>query len=110
MSGFLGQILGGLLGGQPQGQSSALSGILQQVLASSGGLGGLVSQFERAGLGGAVQSWIGAGQNQAVSPEQIGQVFPSDQLGRWASDAGTTPDQLQAVLAHALPHTIDRAT
>jgi len=110
MSGFLGQVLGGLLGGQAQGQSSVLAGILQQVLSSSGGLEGLVSRFERAGLGNAAQSWIGTGQNQAVSPEQIGQVFPDDQLGRWASEAGTTPDQLQAVLAQALPHTVDRAT
>jgi uncharacterized protein YidB (DUF937 family) len=110
MSGFLGQVLGGLLGGQAQGQSSALAGILEQVLSGSGGLGGLVSQFQRAGLGDAVQSWVGAGQNQPVSPEQIGQVFPPDQVDRWAAEAGTTPDRIQAVLAQALPHAVDRAT
>lgn len=49
-----------LAGNQPAG----LGGV-------GGGLGGLVSSFEQAGLGRIVQSWIGTGANQPVSPQQI---------------------------------------
>ncbi|MBS0559111.1 MAG: DUF937 domain-containing protein, partial [Proteobacteria bacterium] len=78
MSGILGQILGSVLGGKQDGQSggSPLAGILQQVLQSNGGgLAGIVSQFEAAGLGDVVRSWIGTGANAPVSGEEIGRVF-----------------------------------
>jgi uncharacterized protein YidB (DUF937 family) len=113
MSGLLGQILGSVLGGNnssPQGGQNVLGGILQQVLTSNGGISGLVSQFESAGLGQIVQSWVGTGSNAPISTSQIGQVFSSEQLTQWASQAGTTPDALREVLAQALPATVDHAT
>jgi uncharacterized protein YidB (DUF937 family) len=121
MSGMLGQILGGFLGGgQPgqPGQQSPLVGILQQVLASggqggAGGAGGIpaiVSRFEAAGLGQQVQSWVGTGTNQPVSADQVGQVFPPEQISQWAAQAGTTPDAMRQVLAEALPHAVDHLT
>ena len=122
MSGFLGQILGSLAGGatgneagqvgaQPGApQMGALAGVLRQVLVTNGGVAGLVSQFEAAGLGAHVQSWVGDGANQPVTPAQIGQVFSDDQLAQWADQAGTTPDKMRAVLAEALPHAVDHAT
>jgi len=117
MSGFLGQILGSLMGsgtggeaGQGAVQPTALAGVLRQVLVTNGGVAGLVSQFQAAGLGPHVQSWVGDGANQPISPEQIGQVFSDDQLARWAEQAGTTPDKMRAVLAEALPHAVDHAT
>lgn len=114
MSGFLGQILGGMMGGgqgaPTAGQPTALVAVLRQVLVSNGGIDQLVSRFDAAGLGGQARSWVGSGQNQPVSPEQIGQVFSDDQLAQWATQAGTTPDQLRTVLAEALPHAVDHAT
>lgn len=111
MSGLLGQILGQVVGGQQAGQPTAIAGILQQVLASNGGgIASVISRFEAAGLGSQVQSWVGTGQNAAVSPEQIGQAFTDEQIGTWADQAGTTPDKLRAVLAEALPHAVDQVT
>jgi len=111
MSGIVGQLLGNFLGGERQGQSGGLVAILQQVMASNGGgVSALVSRFEAAGLGSQAQSWVGTGQNQPVTPEQIDQVFPAEQIQGWAEQAGTTPDKLRAVLAEALPHAIDHAT
>ncbi len=109
MSGIFGQLLGGLLGGGGQGQSP-LAGVLQQILAQQGGVGGLVSRFERAGLGTQANSWVGTGPNQPVTPDQVGQVFTPDQIGAWAAQAGTTPDAMRQVLAEALPHTVDHLT
>jgi uncharacterized protein YidB (DUF937 family) len=108
MSGVLGQLLGNVLGGQAQ--SGAIAGVLQQVLVSNGGVAGLVSRFESAGLGSQAASWVGTGQNMPVSPEQVGQVFPDQQVEQWAEQAGTTPDKLRAVLAEALPQAVDHST
>jgi uncharacterized protein YidB (DUF937 family) len=114
MSGFFGQILQGVLGGGQQGQASPISGILQQVLAvrdgDNQGVAAIISKFESAGLGQHVQSWVGTGENAAVSADQVGQVFSPEQIEGWAQQAGTTPDALRGVLAEALPHVIDHAT
>jgi uncharacterized protein YidB (DUF937 family) len=111
MSGFLGQMLGSIMAGQQGGQPNAIAGILQQVLASNGGgVAGLISRFEAAGLGAHAQSWVSDGENMPVSAGQIGQVFSPEQLQGWASQAGTTPDKLQAVLAEALPHAVNHVT
>src|ERR1700680_198018 len=37
-----------------------------------GGLSDLVSKFQNAGHGEAVNSWIGAGSNQPIQPAQFG--------------------------------------
>jgi uncharacterized protein YidB (DUF937 family) len=124
MSGMLGQLLGGLLGGGQTGQQCPLAGILQQVLAGGGqgsagaaggaqgggGISAVVSRFEAAGLGQQAQSWVGTGANQPVTPDQVGQVFPAEQIRQWASQAGTTPDAMRQVLAEALPHAVDHLT
>jgi uncharacterized protein YidB (DUF937 family) len=111
MSSFVGQILGNIMGGQQAGNSSAIAGILQQVLAGNGGgVSSIVSRFEAAGLGNQAQSWVSTGQNMPVSADQIGSVFSADQISGWATQAGTTPDKLRAVLAEALPHAVDHVT
>ena len=40
-----------------------------------GGLEGLVAKFQQAGLGEVIGSWIGTGQNQAISGEQLSNVL-----------------------------------
>lgn len=115
MSGILGQLLGGVLGNQQGGggqpSSGGLAAVLQQVLASDGGgVTALVQRFEAAGLGSQAQSWIGTGGNAPVTPEQIDRVFPDEKIAAWAEQAGTSPEQLRAVLAQALPHAVDHAT
>jgi uncharacterized protein YidB (DUF937 family) len=43
-----------------------------------GGLGGLLKRFQEGGYGNVIDSWIGTGQNQPVSPGQLGSVLGSD--------------------------------
>ena len=48
---------------------------LHQNMQAEGGLGGLLSKFNQAGLGDQVASWVGTGQNLPVSADQLGQVL-----------------------------------
>src|SRR6516162_2590442 len=43
-----------------------------------GGLGGLLDKLQKGGLGDAINSWIGAGQNKPVSPGQLGSALGPD--------------------------------
>jgi uncharacterized protein YidB (DUF937 family) len=113
MSGLFGQIASGLMGNA--GMMQGMPGLLSQILgttegATGGGLQALLGQLESAGLGEHVRSWIGSGPNQPITPEQLGQAIPQDQLASWAQQAGTTAEELLPALAHVLPHAVDHAT
>lgn len=102
-------ILSGLLGGEKEGSSAVMTDILQQILTQSGGVSGLISRFQQAGFGDHVQSWMN-GDHLPISGNHIGQVFTDDEIAGWASQAGTDPDKMRAVLAEAMPHAVDHAT
>ena len=54
---------------QHQNILSTLSAMLSN--PNSGGISGLLQKLQAGGLASAVQSWIGAGKNQAISPDQL---------------------------------------
>jgi uncharacterized protein YidB (DUF937 family) len=115
MSGFFGQILQGVLGGGQGGQASPIvNTILQQVLSvkdgDKEGVAAIISKFQNAGLGDAVQSWIGSGTNAQISPDHVGAAFSPQQIQGWAQQAGITPDAIRDVLSQALPHVVDHLT
>jgi uncharacterized protein YidB (DUF937 family) len=105
--GLLDDVLGklGVEGGQ-QGAISAITNLVN----SQGGLQGLVQQLSQGGLGDQVKSWIGTGQNQSVSGEQVEQALGSDEVQKLADQAGTTPDEAADVLAQTLPQLVDQST
>ena len=43
-----------------------------------GGFGGLTAKFQQADLGDVVGSWVGSGQNQPMSGEQLTDVLGTD--------------------------------
>ncbi|MGE0097488.1 MAG: YidB family protein [Hydrogenophaga sp.] len=97
----------GLPGGMdPQMLVTLLGGLL----ASSGGLQGLLAKLQSGGLGDAVQSWIGTGANQPVSGEQLGGALGPDLMGMIASQLGGNPQQASGTLAELLPGLIDQLT
>jgi uncharacterized protein YidB (DUF937 family) len=81
-----------------------------QMLGGSGGLAALVQQFENAGLGHIVQSWIGNGPNPPISPAQLQQVLGSGQLASLAAKVGLSPEVLTQQLSKVLPHVVDGLT
>ena len=113
MSGFLGQALGGLLGNS--NVAAALPGLLTQIVgtgqgAAGGGLSSLLQQFEAAGLGTQIRSWIGNGENLPVTAEQVSAAIPAEKLQGWAQQLGIPPEQVSGLLAQVLPHAVDHAT
>jgi len=53
-----------------------------------GGLGGLVDKLQKGGLGNLINSWVGPGQNQPVSPHQLGPALGPDILKTLAQRSG----------------------
>ena len=114
-----GQGPGGSLGGS-QGGGALLLQLALQMLAGgagtrggssgSGGLMDLIQQFQQAGLGQQVNSWIGTGQNLPISPEQLTQVFGRGQLEQMAASTGMDVGQVSGGLSDLLPQLIDRVT
>ena len=113
-AGGLGDILGQMMGSGAQSSGGGLGDILGQVLGGAGGrgggLGGLLRQFESAGLGDQARSWVSPGQNQPLAPDALGRVFGADGLAAIARQAGLSERDTSAGLAQLLPEIIDRAT
>ena len=108
--------LDALLGGGAGGGSNAgggLAGVLGGLLANDGqmgGLGGLVSKFEQAGMGDVIGSWVGNGENQPVSPDQVQGALGSDAISGMASKLGINAQTLLPLLASVLPLLINQMT
>jgi uncharacterized protein YidB (DUF937 family) len=81
-----------------------------QTGGAGGGLGGLLSSFEQAGLGHIAQSWIGNGPNQPVSPQQLQTVFGEDQVQTMSRQSGMAPHDFLSQLSQHLPRVVDSMT
>lgn len=126
--GLLESMLGSVMGSQqragaPSGGLGSLISmvannpqLMQAVIAmlsndsSQGGLGGLIAKFQRAGLGNVVSSWVGSGQNQPVSGEQLTDVLGADTIAELAEKLGTSQGDAAGQLSDILPDLIDRLT
>jgi uncharacterized protein YidB (DUF937 family) len=105
--GLLDNLMNAASGGQ--GQSNPMLGhVLDMIKNHPGGVSGLVESFKQQGLGGLVSSWIGTGQNQPVSGEQLETVLGSSQVAALAAKVGVSPEQAKAALSQILPQVIDR--
>jgi uncharacterized protein YidB (DUF937 family) len=128
--GLLDSVLGAVMGGQ-QSQSPAAAGgglgsIIGMVAAnpqilsaitgmlsndgSQGGLGGLMAKFQQAGMGDVVNSWVGKGENQSISGDQLTNVLGSDAISGMAAKMGMNSGDLAGQLSQMLPGLIDQLT
>lgn len=97
--------------GMPGGlDPQMLIALVGSLVASSGGLQGLLAKLQSGGLGDAVQSWIGTGANQPVSGDQLGSALGPDLMGVIAAQLGGNPQQASGTLAELLPGLIDQLT
>ena len=96
-------LLGGIVGA---GMVTAVNGILEK----HGGLQGVVSQFERNGLGSTVQSWIGTGSNQPIAPQDLQKTLGPDLLRQLSEKSGLSVQDLSQRLAQVLPEAVDKMT
>jgi uncharacterized protein YidB (DUF937 family) len=90
--------------------ANPLVGILGGLLTQSGGLQGLANRFSQRGEGDAFSSWVGMGENQPISADQIQKVLGSDQVSALAAKIGIDPAQASHFLAEYLPKVVDKLT
>ncbi len=126
--GLLDNVLGAVMGaqGQQAEQGAGLGGIIAMIAGNpqmmsaitsmlsndgaQGGLGGLVSKFQQAGMGDVIGSWVGTGANQQVSGDQLTQVLGGDAMADMAQQMGLNSGDLAQQLSHILPGVIDKLT
>ena len=90
-------------GSQPATDTSDAGGVL-------GGLGGLLNKLEQGGLGDQTKSWVGSGQNQPVSPSQLGSALGPSILKTVSQLTGLSEDDLTKQLSQVLPGLVDKLT
>jgi uncharacterized protein YidB (DUF937 family) len=111
--GLLDDLAGAATGTGSQGEGEAnplMNGVLELVSNHPGGIGGLANQFQQSGLGDVISSWIGTGQNQPISADQLQGVLGNDTVNQFASKFGLSQGVAGSQLAQLLPLLIDQLT
>jgi uncharacterized protein YidB (DUF937 family) len=108
--GLLDSILGAVSAKSDTGGAAQLIGVLGGLLAQSGGLQGLANKFSQSGQGNVFSSWVGMGENEAISANQVQNALGSDQVNALATKLGVDPAQASNFLAEYLPKIVDKLT
>lgn len=127
--GLLDSVLGAVMGGQQQAGAAAgggLGSIISMVAGNPqmlqaitgmlgndgghGGLGGIMAKFQEAGMGDAVSSWVGNGENHAVSADQVTSALGSDTIAGLAEKMGISHGDAAGQLSSMLPGLINHLT
>ena len=99
----------GSLGGEGGADLSKLPDLAKAV-QDEGGLDTLVGKLQGAGMGDAVDSWVGGGPNAAIDPQQLGAALGPDEVQRLSSKSGLDIAALLPLLATFLPQIINMIT
>jgi uncharacterized protein YidB (DUF937 family) len=75
-----------------------------------GGLGELLNRLQQGGLGNETKSWVGSGQNQPVSPGQLGSALSPNIIKMLAQKSGLSEEELTKQLSQVLPGIVDKLT
>ncbi len=89
---------------------AALTSVVNGFIQQQGGVRGVISLFEKQGLGPAAQSWAGKGESHPISSSQIFRALGYGTLQQLGAQAGLSPDEIAAKLATVLPQAIKNAT
>ena len=82
--------------------------VVQMLASHEGGAAGLMKTFRDQGLGGVLSSWLGPGENQPISADQIRNVFGNERIAALANKCGVSPDVASAEIAQLLPVVVDK--
>lgn len=93
------------------GASPLFSSLLSLIVnPQNGGIAGFFSRFQQAGLGNVASSWMGHGDNNPISANQLEQVLGGETIGRIAASAGLPVAAATPAIAFMLPKIIDLLT
>jgi uncharacterized protein YidB (DUF937 family) len=92
--------------------TSALSGLAGGNSSSGGGLdiGSILGNMQSGGLADMAASWLGDGDNKAISSDQVTNIFGQDKISDFASKLGLSEDEAVGGLRDALPQMVDKAS
>ncbi len=129
--GLLDSVLGSVMGTNQQQAGAAagaggLGGLIAMVASNpqmlqvitgmlgndggQGGLGGLMAKFQQAGLGDAANSWVGSGDNQAITGDEMSSALGEGTMADLAAKMGMSEGDAAGSLAGMLPGLIDKLT
>jgi uncharacterized protein YidB (DUF937 family) len=75
------------------------------------GLGGLIEQFQKKGLGETVDSWLNPeSSNKTVQPKDVSVALGGDVVDELAQRTGLSRDQVLNELSRMLPNVVDKLT
>ena len=101
--GMLDGLLGGIVG-------AGMVSVVNSIIEKHGGVQGVVSEFEKNGLGATVKSWVEAGPNQPISPDEVHKVLGPDLLQQLSEKSGLSVQDLTQKLSLVLPQAVDKLT
>ena len=96
------------LGGNNAAMGSVISGLIGG--GSSMDIGGLVSGLQSKGLGDVAESWLGDGENKAISADQLKDVLGAEKISAAAAELGTDEGSLLDSLKDAVPQMVDQSS
>ena len=102
-------VLSKLGGGNSDSVTSMLSGLLSGG-SSEGGMGGLLSAMKDKGLGSIADSWLGDGDNEEISADQLREVVGEEKVAQLASEMDTDEGSLLDSLREAIPQMVDKGS
>jgi uncharacterized protein YidB (DUF937 family) len=102
--------LSGLIENAISSHPGGLGGLMSGAFANFGGLDGILTKLNDAGLGPQVNSWLGKGDNIPLTADEISSVLGSSQLQEIATKLGVPMDQVSQLLATHLPAAVDQAS
>ena len=101
--GMLDGLLGGILGG-------GMVAVVNSVIEQHGGLQGVVSQFEKQGLGPTVKSWVSNGPNLPISADEVNKALGPELMQQLSQKSGLSVSDLAQKLSQVLPQAVDKLT
>jgi uncharacterized protein YidB (DUF937 family) len=112
IAGQVAQQAASALSGSPSADNNQIMTMLTGLLNNPqiGGIGGLVSAFQKNGLGDVVASWISNNTNLPISAEQIQSVLGQGPLQDVASKMGLSSGDVASALSERLPGLVDQLT
>lgn len=99
-----------LTGGRSDG---GLTGAGTGGLAAGGLMGGLselMDRFANAGQQSKAQSWVGAGRNENIGPDELERTLDPETIAELVEKTGLSRNELLSRLSQTLPDAVDQAT
>lgn len=102
--------MAGAVLGKLGGEQGSMAQMAIEMFNQNGGLSGVLDKVKAGGLAEQAASWVGKGENLAISADQISCVLGNGAIAEMAAKLGITPEVLSSQLAEHLPSVIDKLT